>query len=61
MANPIEKLGFTIQEVAEASSLGQTSIYQAIKDKKLIERKCGTRTVITRTDLTNFMNGLPEA
>jgi prophage regulatory protein len=29
MANPIEKLGFTIQEVAEASALGETA-YRAI-------------------------------
>jgi hypothetical protein len=32
----------------------------AIKDKKRIKRKDGTRTVITRTDLTNFMDDLPE-
>ena len=29
MADPIKKLGYTIREAAEASSLGQTSVYQA--------------------------------
>lgn len=54
-----EKLGFTVQEAAIISSLGQTSIYKAIKDKQLTARKYGTRTIITRTDLNAFLEGLP--
>jgi hypothetical protein len=55
-----EHLGFTVEEAVEASSLGQTSIYKAIRDKKLKARKYGTRTIITRTDLTVFLDSLPE-
>jgi excisionase family DNA binding protein len=56
---PMEKLAFTIQEAATVSSLGQTSLYQAVKDGKLIIRKFGTRSVIRRDDLETFLDSLP--
>jgi excisionase family DNA binding protein len=55
----VEKLAFTIQEAAAVSSIGQTSLYKAIRDKQLTARKYGTRTVITRTDLQAFLDTLP--
>jgi excisionase family DNA binding protein len=55
----LEKLALTIQEAAQLSSLGQTSIYKAIKDGKLRSRKYGARTIITRVDLASFLNDLP--
>jgi hypothetical protein len=58
-ASPMEKLGFTIPEASEVSSLGQTSIYKAIREGKLRCRKYGTRTIITRGDLTAFLDNLP--
>jgi hypothetical protein len=54
-----DKMAFTISEVVLMSSLGQTSIYKAIRDKQLIARKYGTRTIITRDDLAAFLNDLP--
>jgi|SRR5271156_6874677 len=60
VASPLEKLAFTIPEAAQVSSLGQTSIYKAIREKKLRCRKYGTRSIITRTDLTSFLDGLPD-
>ncbi|WP_225706119.1 helix-turn-helix domain-containing protein [Bradyrhizobium cenepequi] len=54
-----EKLAFTIQEAVLVSSLGQTSLYKAIKDGQLTARKYGTRTIITRADLTTFLANLP--
>jgi hypothetical protein len=56
-----EHLGFTVEEAVQVSSLGQTSIYKAIKEKQLIKRKYGTRTVITRTDLIAFLDNLPKS
>jgi hypothetical protein len=50
---PMEKLALTIQEAAQLSSLGQTSIYKAIRDGQLISRKYGTRTIITRAERPN--------
>ncbi|MEH2528641.1 MULTISPECIES: helix-turn-helix domain-containing protein [unclassified Bradyrhizobium] len=54
-----DKLAFTIQEAAIICSLGQTKIYEAIKDKLLKARKYGTRTVILRADLEAFLESLP--
>jgi Helix-turn-helix domain len=55
----MDKLAFTIAEAAQLSSLGQTSIYKAIKDRQLICRKFGTRTIITRADLVSLLENLP--
>jgi excisionase family DNA binding protein len=54
-----EKLAFTIAEAATVASLGQTSLYRAIREKRLIAKKYGTRTVITRADLAKFLETLP--
>jgi len=54
-----EKLGLTVQEAAALSSLGQTSIYKAIREGRLMARKYGTRTIITRLDLQAFLDALP--
>lgn len=56
----IEKLGLTVPEAAALSSLGQTSIYKAIKERRLRIRKYGTRTIITRADLQSFLETLPD-
>jgi excisionase family DNA binding protein len=59
LPSPTEKLALTIQEAAQLSSLGRTSIYKAIREGQLISRKYGTRTVIMRADLTSFLTNLP--
>jgi excisionase family DNA binding protein len=56
----MEKLGFTVPEAAALSSLGQTSIYKAIREGQLRIRKYGTRTIITRADLASFLENLPD-
>jgi excisionase family DNA binding protein len=56
----MEKLGLTVSEAAALSSLGQTSIYKAIKERRLRIRKYGTRTIITRSDLASFLENLPH-
>ena len=56
----MERLGLTVPEAAALSSLGQTSIYKAIKEGRLRIRKYGTRTIITRADLASFLESLPD-
>ena len=60
LALPQEKLALSIKEAAQMSSLGETSIYKAIKDGQLISRKYGTRTIIRRVDLDSFLESLPQ-
>jgi excisionase family DNA binding protein len=55
-----EKLGLTVPEAAALSSLGQTSIYKAVREGRLRIRKYGTRTIITRADLASFLENLPD-
>ncbi|WP_291715135.1 helix-turn-helix domain-containing protein [Bradyrhizobium sp.] len=56
----MERLGLTVPEAAALSSLGQTSLYKAIREGRLRIRKYGTRTIITRADLTSFLENLPN-
>lgn len=56
----MEKLGLTVLEAASLSSLGQTSMYKAIREGRLRSRKFGTRTIITRADLASFLENLPD-
>jgi excisionase family DNA binding protein len=56
-----EKLGVTVPEAAVLSSLGQTSIYKAIREGRLTARKYGTRTIIMRIDLQAFLDSLPPS
>jgi excisionase family DNA binding protein len=58
-APPMQRLAYTIEEAAEVSTLGVTSIYKAIADGLLIAHKFGTRTVILHVDLMAFLANLP--
>ena len=55
------KLGLTVEEAADVSSIGRTRLYQAIKEGRLKARKDGRRTVIVVDDLKVFLLSLPEA
>lgn len=55
------KLGFTIDESCEASSLGRTAIYEAISSGKLIAKKAGRRTIILPKHLAAYLENLPAA
>jgi excisionase family DNA binding protein len=55
----IQKIAYSIPEYCEATSMGRTQIYKAIKEGKLIARKMGKRTLITYDDGLNFLNSLP--
>ena len=53
-------LALSIRDVTKATSMGRTSIYRLIGQRKLIARKVGGRTLILRSDLDAFLGGLPE-
>ena len=60
LGSGVEKLGLTVPEAAALCSLGQTSIYKAIREGRLRIRKYGTRTIIMRADLASFLENLPH-
>ena len=51
-------LTLSIKETQQASSLGRTKIYELIKHGCLKAYKIGKRTVILRSDLEGYLNGL---
>jgi excisionase family DNA binding protein len=53
------KLALRIDEVCDATGLGRTSIYAAIKNGFLRARKCGRVTIILSSDLERFLQTLP--
>lgn len=56
-----QRLALTIKDAVEVSGIGRTMIYSAIRDRRLIARKIGRRTVILTSDLISFLEHLPKA
>ena len=53
----MEKLAFSINEAARALSLGRTSIYSLIADKRLDAFKLGRRTLIRAESIRRLVAG----
>ncbi len=56
----MEKKAFTIREAVEAGAGSRSVIYENIKSGALRARKRGRSTIILATDLTEFLEGLPD-
>lgn len=53
------KLAFRIEEAADLSGIGRTTLYAAIKSGDLTAHKCGRRTIVLFDDLRRYLNRLP--
>jgi excisionase family DNA binding protein len=51
---------YSVDEVAERAGVGRDAVYDAIREKRLVARKWGKRTVITQTAFRAFLESLPE-
>jgi excisionase family DNA binding protein len=56
-----QKLSLSIEEAAEATGIGRSKLYEAMRDGLLQARKFGRRTIILRDDLERFLSALPKA
>lgn len=54
------KLVCSVPEAMQISNLGRNSIYNAIKEGKLVAKKYGTRTLIEMKALEAFIASLPN-
>jgi len=53
------KPAYGIEELAKAGPLGRSTLFKAIKDRKLIAQKAGRRTIITHENYQAFLRSLP--
>jgi excisionase family DNA binding protein len=56
-----QKLSLSVEEAAEATGIGRSKLYEAMRDGLLQARKFGRRTIILRDDLERFLSALPKA
>jgi hypothetical protein len=56
----IEPVGLTIDDACAFTSLGRTSIFQAIQEGRLEAKKYGHRTIILREAAQAFLASLPS-
>lgn len=54
-----EKLAYAIRDLPAVTSLSRSCLYELIKTGHLPARKAHGRTVVLRSDLEKFLNGLP--
>ncbi len=54
------RLAYSIEKASEISGVGRTKIYEQIKAKRLIARKCDDRTLILHPDLVRWLTDLPR-
>lgn len=50
---------YTIGELSKIASIGRTSLYKAISERRLVARKIGRRTLILAEDFQKFTQALP--
>ena len=54
------KLSYNIAEVVEITGIGRSTLYVDIAAKRLVAKKCGSRTVILANDLAEYLDRLPR-
>jgi excisionase family DNA binding protein len=57
----VERAAFSIPEVMLKTGLGRDTVYKLIRERQLIARKVGKRTLVIATDLYSFLETLPMA
>jgi hypothetical protein len=53
------KAAYGIEELAKAGPLGRSTLFKAIKERKLIAQKAGRRTIITHENYEAYLKSLP--
>lgn len=56
---PVERLGYRVQEVCRLLGVGRTWLYSQMSSGALRAKKTGSRTFITAPDLQAWINQLP--
>jgi excisionase family DNA binding protein len=54
------RAAYSVPEVMVLLGINRDRVYELIRDRQLPARKLGRRTLVTRTDLENFLQALPR-
>jgi excisionase family DNA binding protein len=57
---PIERLSYSIQDVADSTGLSYETVRQAIKRNELVAKYSGSKAVIRREDVIAWLDSLPD-
>jgi hypothetical protein len=56
-----QHLAYSIELLTEVTGVSRQVIYDEIKRGRLISRKLGRRTIVTRSDALKWLQALPQA
>jgi excisionase family DNA binding protein len=54
-----DHLSYSVRDAARRAGIGRDGIYAAIRERRLVARKLGRRTLILAADLASFLAALP--
>ena len=54
-----QKLAYSVDEACAITGLSRSFLYEEIRASRLAARKAGSRTLVLRQDLEEFLAGLP--
>ena len=54
-----ENVALDVEAAMQATSLGRTKLYAEINAGRLKARKIGTKTIVLRKDLIDYLDSLP--
>ncbi|MGB4952250.1 MAG: helix-turn-helix domain-containing protein [Rhizobiaceae bacterium] len=55
------KYCLTVAQAVAFSGIARTTFYELIKQRHIVPRKVGKRTLIIRDELIEFLNNLPKS
>ena len=55
------RVAHSVGSAAAIAGIGRSTLYAAIRDRRLVARKIGRRTIILVSDLQNWLQSLPVA
>ena len=55
-----QRVSYSMDEAAETAGIGLTKLREEIAARRLRARKLGSRTIITRDDLVDWVTRLPD-
>jgi excisionase family DNA binding protein len=55
----LDRAAYSIAEVVALTGLGRDKIYGLIRERKLVAKKAGKRTLVTAPDLRSCLEALP--